>query len=84
MHISLTEPLENIVKDKVETGLYNNASEVIRDALRVMLKHEEAEKTAYAEMKRQALMGHEQALKGEFSDRTPEEIARRFRAKHEL
>ncbi len=36
MHISLTNELETIVKKKVESGLYNNASEVIREALRFM------------------------------------------------
>ena len=36
MHISLTPELESRVKAKVESGLYNNASEVIREALRFM------------------------------------------------
>jgi len=34
MHISLTPELENIIKEKVASGLYNNASEVVREALR--------------------------------------------------
>ncbi|MDA0681716.1 MAG: type II toxin-antitoxin system ParD family antitoxin, partial [Proteobacteria bacterium] len=33
MHVSLTPELESRVKAKVESGLYNNASEVIREAL---------------------------------------------------
>lgn len=41
MHISLTPELEAQVKKKVGTGHYNNASEVIRDALRFMINHEE-------------------------------------------
>lgn len=36
MHISLTPELEDLIKNKVESGLYNNASEVIREALRFM------------------------------------------------
>lgn len=36
MHVSLTPELEGIIKNKVESGLYNNASEVIREALRFM------------------------------------------------
>ncbi|MBK9586040.1 MAG: type II toxin-antitoxin system ParD family antitoxin [Alphaproteobacteria bacterium] len=36
MHVSLTPELEAIIKNKVESGLYNNASEVIREALRFM------------------------------------------------
>jgi len=41
MHISLTPELESRIKSKVESGLYNNASEVIREALRFMETHEE-------------------------------------------
>ena len=75
MHVSLTENLDAVVRSKVQSGLYNNASEVVREALRLMLKQEDAEKAAYAEFKRQAVLGHEQAEKGEFSARSPEEIA---------
>lgn len=41
MHVSLTPELEARIKAKVESGLYNNASEVIREALRFMDAHEE-------------------------------------------
>lgn len=41
MHVSLTPELEHRVKAKVESGLYNNASEVIREALRFMETHED-------------------------------------------
>lgn len=41
MHISLTPELENIIKEKVASGLYNNASEVVREALRFMKTNEE-------------------------------------------
>lgn len=41
MNISLTPELEKIVKEKVQSGLYNNASEVIREALRFMESSEE-------------------------------------------
>jgi antitoxin ParD1/3/4 len=41
MHVSLTSKLEAFVKAKVEAGLYNNASEVVREALRLMVEQEE-------------------------------------------
>lgn len=41
MHISLTPELENAVKAKVASGLYNNASEVVREALRQSLLREQ-------------------------------------------
>jgi antitoxin ParD1/3/4 len=34
MNVSLTDELEAIIEKKVKSGLYNNASEVVRDALR--------------------------------------------------
>jgi len=40
MHISLTPELERQVKQKVESGLYNNASEVVRESLRLMLERD--------------------------------------------
>lgn len=40
MHISLTPELERQVKLKVESGLYNNASEVVRESLRLMLERD--------------------------------------------
>ena len=40
MNISLTPELEEAVKRKVESGLYNNSREVIREALRQSLLRE--------------------------------------------
>lgn len=34
MNVSLTPELERLIHERVESGLYNNASEVIREALR--------------------------------------------------
>ena len=34
MNVSLTDELEAVIEEKVKSGLYNNASEVVRDALR--------------------------------------------------
>ena len=75
MHISLTDNLETMVKSKVKSGLYNNASEVIREALRMMHSRDD-EKARYDEFKRQVMLGHEQAQHGEFSSRTLDDIER--------
>lgn len=40
MHVSLTQKLEKFIKGKVASGDYNNASEVVREALRLMLERE--------------------------------------------
>ncbi len=36
MNVNLTPHLEDLVRTKVASGLYNSASEVVRDALRLM------------------------------------------------
>lgn len=66
MNVSLTPELIKIVHSKVESGLYNNASEVIREAIRQM----DANANALHELKirqlRETLMpGYQQALAGE-------------------
>jgi predicted nucleotidyltransferase len=42
MNVSLTTELEKYVRRKVASGLYNNASEVIREALRLLVEREGA------------------------------------------
>jgi antitoxin ParD1/3/4 len=34
VNVSLTHELESVIEEKLRSGLYNNASEVVRDALR--------------------------------------------------
>ena len=41
MNVSLSLPLEEYVSKKVESGLYNSASEVIREALRLLQEKEQ-------------------------------------------
>jgi antitoxin ParD1/3/4 len=42
MNVSLTPELERFVSTKVETGRYNSASEVVREALRLLEEHDSA------------------------------------------
>jgi len=42
MNFSLTPQLENFVRERAASGDYNNASEVVREALRVLKRSEEA------------------------------------------
>ncbi len=41
MNVSLTPELENFVATKVQSGRYNSASEVIREALRLLEEQEQ-------------------------------------------
>jgi antitoxin ParD1/3/4 len=40
-HVALTEPLTAFVDEQVAAGRYASASEVVRDALRLMMAREE-------------------------------------------
>jgi antitoxin ParD1/3/4 len=60
MNVSLTPELENIVRQSVESGLYNNASEVMREALRCWLDARGRQDLARAELAR----GFEQLRQG--------------------
>jgi len=68
MHISLTETLEAYVRKKVATGLYNNASEVIREALRLRIVEEEAEDARRQKLLEAVDLGWQQAKQGEFAN----------------
>jgi antitoxin ParD1/3/4 len=59
MNISLTPKLEGFVKAKVKTGDYNNASEVIREALRVLQEREADRKVQLGALKRLIRDGEE-------------------------
>lgn len=66
MHISLTSELESRVKAKVESGLYNNASEVVREALRFMETHEDwVRELKLAQLREQLKVGADQLNQGE-------------------
>ncbi len=41
MNFSLTPSLEQFVRDRANSGDYNNASEVVRDAIRLLKRAEE-------------------------------------------
>ena len=41
MNVSLTPELERFVADKVEAGRYNSASEVVREALRLLEEYDQ-------------------------------------------
>jgi antitoxin ParD1/3/4 len=42
MNVSLTPELDKFIAGKVESGRYNSASEVVREALRLLEEHDRA------------------------------------------
>lgn len=50
MNINLTPQLEELVRSKVASGFYNSASEVIREALRLMEQEDRMRMAAVARL----------------------------------
>jgi antitoxin ParD1/3/4 len=57
MNISLTPHLEELVKGKVESGLYNSASEVMREALRLLEERDQLRELRFEELRREIQKG---------------------------
>jgi len=57
MHVSLTPKLEELVRDKVDSGLYNNASEVIREALRLMHEFDSVQELKLKQLRKELAKG---------------------------
>ena len=83
MNISLTPTLEALVQSKVASGLYNNASEVIREALRMMEEHDRIKALRIELLKKELVMGLDSLDRGEFGSRSLNEIAGQVLKKYE-
>ena len=53
MNVSLTPGLEKFVSAKVQSGRYNSASEVVREALRLLEEHDSARSAQIAEFNKE-------------------------------
>jgi len=51
MNVSLTPELERFVQEKVHSGRYTSASEVVREALRLLEEHEKVRAVQLAEFR---------------------------------
>jgi antitoxin ParD1/3/4 len=66
MNVSLTPELEKIVAQKVASGRYSSASEVVREALRLFEERERLRELRLEELRKQIAVGLEQLDRGEF------------------
>ena len=74
-YFSNASELEGRIKNKAESGLYNNASEVIREALRFMDEHRLlVEQMKLDCLRREVAKGAAQAERGEFSEYTVDSL----------
>lgn len=80
MNISLTPELEQLVTDKVESGLYLTASEVIREGLRLLEERDKCQELFRNEIG----AGFEAVDRGEyvdFDESSIQELAARVKAR---
>ncbi len=64
MNVSLTPELERLVTEKVATGLYNSASEVVREALRLLRERDEIQAARRERLNREIADGIEDIRQG--------------------
>jgi len=57
MNVSLTPELENFIDERVKTGMYQTASEVVREALRVLKEREMSRAEKIEELRRELDIG---------------------------
>ncbi len=81
MNINLTKRLEAFVREKVESGLYNNASEVVREALRQMHEKDTIKIWTMDELEVEIQKGVDSGCAGEWTRQDVEDIKRRGREK---
>ncbi len=68
MNVHLTPELEQLVQTKVQSGRYNSASEVVREALRLMEQKDKVRTIQLQELRSRMDKGLAQAERGEGID----------------
>jgi len=68
VNVSLTPELDAFLQSRVNSGRYQTASEVVREALRLLEHQERTRETALQELKAKLQHGAAQAERGELLD----------------
>jgi antitoxin ParD1/3/4 len=68
MNVSLTPELEKLIHKKVKSGLYLSASEVVREALRLLDERDKLQAMKLEELRKEIRIGLDQADRGERLD----------------
>lgn len=79
MNVSLTPELDEFVRKKVESGMYLSASEVVREALRLLSEQDMLRQVRLEELRGEVAKGIEQAAGGKLTD--GDEVFARLRKK---
>ncbi len=65
MNVSLTPELEKVIDSKVASGMYHSASEVVRDALRLLIERDELRERRLQTLRSNIQAGLDQLESGE-------------------
>jgi antitoxin ParD1/3/4 len=65
MHLSLTPELEHLVQEKVKSGRYLSASEVVQEALRLLEERDALRAQQLEDLRQAVAVGLEQLDRGE-------------------
>ncbi len=76
-NVVLTEQQEILVRQLVETGRYQNASEVLRDGLRLLEDRVKRREAELADISAGVIAGFDQIERGEFAEGYGEEAIER-------
>ena len=68
MNFSLTPQLEQYVRNCAESGEYNNASEVVREALRLFMRTEEERQLKLQNLRKAIKSGDDAIANGEMTE----------------
>lgn len=81
MNVSLTPQFEKLIRQKVKTGQYQTASEVIRDALRLLQERDQLRDERLAALKDEIAVGVRQIESGDVVDLDISALKKRLRRK---
>lgn len=79
MNVNLTPELEKFVQEKVASGRYNSASEVVRESLRLLEDLDRVKMGRYEQLKRELEVGLKQAEAGRVRAFDKERVKARVR-----
>lgn len=66
MNVSLTPELEQVINFKVQSGLYNSASEVVREGLRLLQQRDEIRELKLESLRKEIQKGIDDLEAGRF------------------
>jgi len=79
MNVSLPSAMEKMVDERVRSGMYSSASEVVREALRLLKERDELRRQQLEQLRKDIAIGVAQADRGEVAPLNLEGMKRRLR-----